>query len=174
MYITLVIVQLKRLPVRGNIEGSAGGIIASSFENGATFNIINAYNIGRIETNNRFSSGIFGCKNHNFTNSYIKNVYNLGSLTGGTTNGIIGFEPSKNVSLSPSQIENVFYLNNTDKGTNANDDTFTKYTETQIKDESFVNKLNEYVEKNPVYTVEKLSIPLLKWKLSADKYPVFE
>ena len=43
-----------------------------------------------------------------------------------------------------------------------------------MKEQSFVDELNKYVESNPTYTINGTTITLKKWKLGETGYPVME
>ena len=152
------------------INGSSGGIVASSYALTASVTIINSYNLGNINAS-KYASGILGGRKNSTKNIIIKNVYNAGILNG--NDGEYGITYISEGNIDSDNIENVFYLDNIDNGINIQNDTSIKKTEAEMKLQEFTDKLNEYVDNNPSYTVGDITIKLLKWQLKENEYPTF-
>ena len=153
------------------VYGTSAGIIGSSWsENSLKIDIINSYNIGEIFSEG-YSCGVFGLRKGEVNNSSIENVYAIGNLnsTKDKKYGIVSkFSQLNDLNFN---INNVFYMN-ADKGSKFETDIGQKIEESEIKSEEFVNKLNKYVEENPVFDVGEIAkINLLKWKLGGKEYP---
>lgn len=155
------------------VNGSCGGLVGSSYNMNAQLHIINAYNIGDMQ-GMKCTSGIIGGKKNNLDKSEIRNVYTAGQLTGDNNNGIICLPQITELSQN-NVIENAYYRDNVENGTNLKTDNTTKVTSQQINSQEFVDSLNQYVESKSLYKInENINVKLLKWKLGEQGYPIFE
>ena len=159
-----------------SISGTVGGLIGSGHIKGVEIFISNAYNVGTMNSANAsggYSCGIMGVVRPQVNESHIKNVYNKGNLINETNNkyGIIGLGTIEGSELD---LQNAFYVDNVDKGTNYTPDNSISKTKSQINSQEFVDVLNKYVTENPVFTIDGYKINLSKWKLGDKGYPVME
>ena len=154
----------------GNVIGKtySGGIVGATI-NSKPFEIcdveiVNCYNNADIEAQNGNSSGIIGriCDNYR---TLISNVYNIGIIIATNQETAIAYADNSNNDVS---IKNVYYLDNVENGVkNILKDNTIKMTDSQLKEESFANLLNENKNNSNLKNVLKM------WKFNENGYPSF-
>ncbi len=132
-------------------QGS-GGIVG--YIRGPIVNIFNSYNIGNISSNKKESSGIVG-EIWGEGNLNMENVFNAGI----SDKGILGAKVTQNVTG-----KSLYYLDNIKDEGDQEAETISKE---QLCSKDFVNKLNDYINKENKFTWKK-------WTFRKNKYPTFE
>jgi len=161
----------------------AGGIIASTeginHDLSIKMSIINCSNQGNVFSKNSYAGGIMGykgtiCKNNILI---IKNSFNAGIISSGINNG--AGSTAGSIKTGSNQ-ENYYYELYNVYGTNPligtkssssydKGETIQKTNE-ELKENTFVDLLNNYIENNP----NESEISLKRWKYNEGNYPSFE
>ncbi len=135
---------------------------------GKNVNIINTYNIGDIESggNSNGITHIYGNPNEEkYTNLYIDNCYNLGSITGNSSYAI-GFIHQNGQNIT--NIKNAYYSNTLKSSNLAN--IGTSMSEANMKIDSFVSTLNSNAKSINLDSIVK-NYKLSSWILR-DNYAI--
>ncbi len=151
----------------GNIDGTlyAGGIIGldGNKSNGHAY-IYNSANTGDIGGGD-YASGIVGYTNHGEIT--IKNSYNAGQLNSTYNYAICHFNSS---SVSSNATFDKIYYPNDQIESNLNQ-VYGTYTYDQMKLQTFVDKLNEYVTSHQSETILDKEYQLSNWEINGHEYP---
>ena len=135
------------------IQGG-GGIVGYIRGSNANLNIFNSYNIGNISSNKKESSGIVGGIWAEGSLN-MENVFNAGI----SDKAILGSKGTQNVTG-----KSLYYLDNIkDEGAQEAE----IISKEQLCSKDFVNKLNDYINKENKFTWKK-------WIFRENKYPTFE
>ena len=135
---------------------------------GKNVNIINTYNIGDIESggNSNGITHIYGNPNEEkYTNLYINNCYNLGSISGNSSYAI-GFIHQNGQNIT--NIKNAYYSNTLKSSNLAN--IGTSMSEANMKIDSFVSTLNSNAKSINLDSIVK-NYKLSSWILR-DNYAI--
>ena len=149
------------------VGGVVGIIRSSGWDNEIKLDIINCCNLGNINFNTGNVAGIIGiqgiiCKKNELN---IFNCYNAGKITGNKKAEIISTISKSNNTETITNIENTYYAidsGNKEIYSGTYEGNVTGLTYNDMKLQSFVDRLNEYVEKNE---------NLVKWSYVSNGYP---
>ena len=159
--------EVKGLGSKGGIIGECAG---ASWTYEISMNIINSYNKGNItSTNNASSGGIIGAQGTVCAKNYVtlKNVYNVGEISGGKKGNIIGSISRSENTDTKTNFENVYCLDNLSAVGNGTIDSgeAIQKSESNMKAKEFVDLLNTNIGENTEWS---------RWRFITNEYPSFE
>ena len=149
------------------VGGIVGIIRSAGWYEEIKLDIINCCNLGNINADAGSAAGIVGiqgtiCKKNELN---IYNCYNAGKITGNKRAEIISTIAKSNNTETITNIENTYYAidsGNKEIYSGTYEGNVTELTYNDMKLQSFVDRLNEYVEKNE---------NLVKWSYVSNGYP---
>ena len=159
--------EVKGLSSKGGIIGECAGM---SWDANININIINSYNKGDIiSINNDSSGGIIGVQGTICAKNYVtlKNVYNVGEISGGKKGNIIGSISRSENTDTKTNFENVYCLDNLSAVGNGTIDSgeAIQKSESNMKAKEFVDLLNTNIGENTEWS---------RWRFITNEYPSFE
>ena len=153
--------------INQNVGGIVGQYAGAGWDSVLKLDIINCCNLGNINADAGIVAGIIGIQGTTCEKNELNifNCYNAGKITGNKKAEIISTILKSNNTETITNIENTYYAidsGNKEIYSGTYEGNVTGLTYNDMKLQSFVDRLNEYVEKNE---------NLVKWSYVSNGYP---